>query len=49
MRAGEHQGVTNWPAGAGKHPGMSTHVAYWVIGRPTLKVLPASAIRELNG
>ncbi|ACR32813.1 type IV conjugative transfer system protein TraL [Burkholderia glumae] len=34
---------------SGKHPGMSTHVAYWVIGRPTLKVLPASAIRELNG
>ncbi len=34
---------------SGQHPGMSAHFMYWVFGQPTLKALPASAIRELNG
>ncbi|ALK35185.1 type IV conjugative transfer system protein TraL [Burkholderia plantarii] len=34
---------------SGRHPGMSAHIGYWVFGQPTLKALPPSAIRELNG
>ena len=33
----------------GKHPGMATHLMYWFTGVPTLKELPASHLRELNG
>lgn len=34
---------------AGKHPGMATHLLYWVTGFPEPKELPASHLRELNG
>ncbi|KGC10138.1 type IV conjugative transfer system protein TraL [Burkholderia gladioli] len=34
---------------SGQHPGMSTHVVYWVMGAIKVKKLPPSDIRELNG
>ncbi|MFY4698881.1 type IV conjugative transfer system protein TraL [Burkholderia glumae] len=34
---------------SGKHPGMSAHVVYWVLGSPQPKKLPSSDLRELNG
>ncbi|WP_186289361.1 type IV conjugative transfer system protein TraL [Burkholderia gladioli] len=34
---------------SGQHPGMSTHVVYWVMGVVKVKKLPPSDIRELNG
>ncbi|WP_186019483.1 type IV conjugative transfer system protein TraL [Burkholderia gladioli] len=34
---------------SGQHPGMATHVVYWVLGVIGLKKLPPSDIRELNG
>lgn len=34
---------------AGKHPGMATHLLYWLTGFPEPKELPRSHLRELNG
>lgn len=34
---------------SGKHPGMAAHLMYWFTGAPSLRELPASHIRELNG
>jgi len=34
---------------SGKHPGMAAHVMYWFTGKPHLKSLPASHLRELIG